>query len=234
MTFKSTRTKEWRDQVNTLCATTTLSASVIELLDEADKTDEKTREACSQMLDHWRGLYMDALNDSLNYANAYKMSYIRNFMWAIWKYENNGCDDYKGVFMPAFINRFFGLTDAILHEKMKKEQISKELDEAAKLDGYMHTLTWYYCNRLCNLADGGDRKIPSNNSPEHDKLLQLHRQLEAEGQFDEILMIRNMLINLVMSAFGMHLKGDEAANRVFQVEAFEILNEMNSKPVMVA
>ena len=199
-----------------------------------DDVSEDTQVVLLKAATDWMTDHYKALSDSLLYENAYKMSYIRNFMWAIWQYENNGGNDYDGVFMPAFRNRFFSLVDKELREAMDPEAVSEQLAEGGKLDDYMHTLTWYYLNRLCNLADGGDRNLASNNSPEHHKLLQLHRKLEDEGQFDEILMIRSMLMYLVMGAFRMLLNGDEAASRVFQIDAFEMLNEMNSKPLMVA
>lgn len=234
MTYLSTRTQEWRDRADNLCIATVLSATVTERLMDGPDLEKETADAFINALKDWGETYYDNLIESLKYKNAFKMSYIRNFMWAIWKYETNGGNDYEGVFMKAFTDIFFSRVDQTLRTIMDEEQVSQEHKEGTKLDKYMHLLSFYYINRLANMADDGDRKPVSDNSPEHHKLLQLHRQLEAEGQFDEILMIRLMLIHLVAGAYDMHINGDEAAFRVFKIDAFEMLNEMNSKPVMVA
>ena len=88
MTYLSTRTKEWRDQASILCATTVLSATVLERLIENPEMEKETVDAFINALKSWTDTHDENLDESLKYENAYKLSYIRNYMWAIWKYEN--------------------------------------------------------------------------------------------------------------------------------------------------
>ena len=98
------------------------------------------------------------------------------------------------------------------------------------LDDYMKCLSAYYRTTLAKLADGGLHCTDNRTSEGFNELLQLHRKAEIEGLFDEIFVIRTMLIAMVLSA-NPDLLFDEMAARVFQFKAGELLDEMNNRRV---
>ena len=223
----STRTQEWRSHINNLSRCCAYGAFYYDCIEWADPN--KDNENISKTLELLKKIEIQNTNElcaSLKYENAYKFSYLRNYMWAIYKHQ---CRVGNGEFLPAFHNQIFANSDEVLYRYMDEDVISLQLEEGVKLDDYMHHLTFYYVNPLLNLADGGNRRLKGENCPEHHRLLQLHRQLENETQFDEIAVIRSMLCNIVVMASKIR---DAEAIRVFSAESFKMLNEMNSRPVM--
>ena len=229
--FLSTRTKEWRENVEALSITTNLCIRFEDFYSNLEDGEMK-----AQMRDLYDNTLKDMLQHllaSTKYPNAYKFHYLRNFIYANWKYINQPVADYDNVFMPAFKHRVFGLSDSCLHHwGIDVETANEERAAGAEFDQYMQLLMHYYTNRLLNLKDGADRQPVSETSEAHDQLLREHRRLEGLGLYDEIYVVREMFMHLVWTAYGEFT--DEAAARVFKIDAFEMLNEMNSRPVMVA
>ena len=161
---------------------------------------------------------------------AYKLSYLRNFTHAYYLFSSRQKSSYD-EFKELFTFRAWGRGDAILRDAIGNETCNAELKEAAKMDRYIELMVHIYCNQLLNLAQ--DRSL---GVVEDEELLTefkiLHMDFEDKKFFDEIAVIRWQLIHSI-AADSPDLWFDEAALRVFQVDAYDLLNEFNHKPMQV-
>ena len=88
-----------------------------------------------------------------------------------------------------------------------------------------------YCNQLINLAQDSNLSVVDDQELFAEFKL-LHMDFEDKKFFDEIAVIRWQLIHSV-GADSHNLWFDESALRVYQVDAYDLLNESNHKPMQV-
>ena len=227
--LKSARRKEWREQQVQISQA---AAAAIQLKGMLERTrqDDDVYEIMQRM--HFRKCteMKQGVLQTLTHVNAFKHLYLRNYMYAEFVFQNSRCEPFENVWLPAFQHPYWEDLKRNFAEHIDKVECIKQVILGRLLDEYMNCLTAYYRTTLANLADGGLRCTKNRTSEGFNELLQLHRKAEIEGLFDEIFVIRTMLIAMVLSAVP-DLLFDEMAARVFQFKAGELLDEMNNRRV---
>ena len=219
--------KQWRQRQVSISQCAAMAHRFVEVLDNMDdhNTDgaqnfiERLKLVCQE--------FKKAVQESCTEDDyAYKLSYLRNFTHANFLWSTRGKETYE-EFLEYFTFRIWGHGDAILYDALGRDTCNAERKEAAKMDRYMQLTVHIYCNRLFNLATDANLGVV-----EDEQLLGefkiLHMDFEDKKFFDEIAVIRWQLIQSVIADVP-DLWQDEAARRVFQVEAYDLLNEFNTK-----
>lgn len=98
------------------------------------------------------------------------------------------------------------------------------------MERYIMLMVHIYCNRLLSLAQDREMWIFDDEELIAEYKI-LHMEFEEKKKFDEIAAIRYQLMHSVIADSPFY--GDEAAGRVFLVEAYEMLNEFNTKPMQL-
>ena len=161
---------------------------------------------------------------------AYKLSYLRNFTHANYLWSTRRKETYE-EFLEYFTFRIWSNGDAILRDAIGEDTCNAELKEAAKMDRYMELMVHIYTNHLFNLARDSKLDVVQNEELIAEFKI-LHMEYEDKKFFDEIAVIRYQLQHCVLAELP-ELWHDEAARRVFLVDAYEVLNEFNTKPMQV-
>ena len=219
--------KQWRQRQVTISQSAAQAHRIVEALDNMDDHNTDGAQNLIEMLKLAAQEFNKAVQESCTEDdNAYKLSYLRNYTHAYFLWSTRRKETYD-QFLEYFTFRVWGNGDVILRNVIGEDNCNAELKEAAKMDRYMDLMVHIYCNRLFNLA------IDANLSVVEDEQLIaefkiLHMEYEDKNFFDEIAVIRWQLIYSVISDV-VELWQDEAARRVFQVEAYDLLNEFNTK-----
>lgn len=224
--------KQWRQRQLNISSSSAFMQSMVERIQHSGGISGSAAELFTKVLQDASEVYLRAVEQSCTEDdNAYKLSYLRNFTQAYYlasSRRKTGSDD----FLQYFGSPIWGEGDHILTEALGKDQCSKEREEAALMDRYMQLMVHIYCNRLINLANGDTNLEVLTSGKLVDEFKELHAKYESEKAFDEIAVIRYQLVQAVKADTPSMLL-DEAASRVFQVDAYELLSEYNTKPMGV-
>lgn len=223
--------KQWRKRQVDISMGSSVAHRLLETLMQMDEENE-SRKTFIEMLDYHVKNYEAAVTASATEDDeAYKLSYLRNFMFAYYKRicrkPDGGYDD----FLEYFKFELWAAGDRILREKLGDEQCNAELKEAAEMDRYMMLTCHIYTNQLFRLAGLETRGVCEDGALINE-YKELHSKYESKKWFDEIAAIRYQLQQLVAADVA-EFYADEAAMRVWLVEGFELLNEFNTKPVQL-
>ena len=223
--------KQWRQRQVRISQGAAMAYKMAETLVQMDDHSTEGAQGFIKVLDNACKEFTAGVNESATEDDqAYKLSYLRNFTHAYYLYASRQKQTYD-EFLELFTFRAWGNGDAILRDALGEDTCNAELKEAAKMDHYMELMVHIYCNRLINLAQDTDLGVV-----EDEQLLAefkiLHMDFEDKKFFDEIAVIRWQLIHSV-GADSPNLWFDEAALRVFQVDAYDLLNEFNTKAMQV-
>ena len=223
--LKSTHKREWREQQVRISQA---AAAAIQLQGMLERTrqDNHAYEIMQRM--HFRKYteMKQGILHTMMHVNAFKYLYLRNYMYAEFVFQDSRCDIFENVWLTAFQHPYWEDLKRNFAEHVDKVECIKQVSLGRLLDDYMKCLTAYYIKTLANLADGGMRCTENKTAESFNELLQLHQKAEAEGWFDEIFVIRTMLIAMILSVVP-DLLFDEMAARVFQFKAGGLLDEMN-------
>lgn len=221
--------KQWRQRQSTISMSASFAHRIVEMLDKSDDQDDAGHSALKKVLDNCVNMFIPAVTASAaEDDNAYGLLYLRNFTHAY--YLASSRQNQEG-FLDYFRFQLWAHGDAILRQVLGDEECNRQKDEAAKMDRYIMLMVHIYCNRLLSLAQDREMWIMDN-----EELIAeykgLHTEFEEKKMFDEIAAIRYQLIQCVESDTPQFMQ-DEAASRVYQVAAFEMLNEFNTKPMQL-
>lgn len=223
--------KQWRERQVRISQGAAMAYRMTEVLVQMDDHSTDGAQGFLKILDNSVREFTAAVNESATEDDkAYKLSYLRNFTHACYLYASRQKQTYD-EFLEFFTFRAWGHGDAILRDAIGKDTCNAELKEAAKMDHYMKLMVHIYCNQLINLAQDTNLSVVDDEELLAQFKL-LHMEFEDKKFFDEIAVIRWQLIHSV-GADSPNLWFDEAALRVFQVDAYDLLNEFNHKPMQV-
>ena len=223
--------KQWRQRQVTISQCAAMAHRFVEVLDNMDDHNTDAAQNFIERLKLAGQEFNKAVEQSCTEDDkAFKLSYLRNFTHANYLWSTRRKETYD-EFLEYFTFRIWGIGDAILRNAIGDNTCNAEIKEAAKMDRYMELTVHIYCNHLFNLATDANLDVV-----EDEQLLAefkiLHMEYEDKKFFDEIAVIRYQLIHSVMADV-VDLWGDEAAQRVFMVDAYDLLNEFNTKAVQV-
>lgn len=164
-------------------------------------------------------------------------SIIRNKVYAFaWMNTTGSTSDPETVqaaYQEAFHEEIFKVEWQYLRGLLDDEEFEAQskagYDE--DLSYYLEALAGYYCNRLLNLADGGEREVCDETSWTYKRLKELTPKLEERKMYDEFYVARSAVVH-AFKAFAMvdFKKPDESAE--WDDQASRMLMEFYTKPVM--
>ena len=193
--------------------------------DEEDRKawDDKTAKACEALIEE---VSVSALQDD----RAYTLNYLRNYTSAFYLATHQGQVDQQAIedFDREFTYPTWVAADDLLHHLLGDDEYFKQVKAGQEMSRYVQLMVHVYMNRLMNLANGGDLGVVEDESL-ITELQELHQQFEDQKLFDEIAVIRYQIIHQVIGD-NPDLLFDEAASRVFIVDAYDLLCEINTKP----
>ena len=223
--------KEWRQRQCRISQNAAMSYRMSTVLLDMDDINSEKAKPFVEQLSESLGEFTTGVKEScIEDDHAYKLSYLRNFTHAFYLHHTRRTETYD-EFLKFFTFQTWGIGDAILTDALGTDICNAERREAAEMDRYMELTVFHYCNRLINLAHDADFGVA-----ESEEVLaeykQLHKEYEDQKLFDEIAVIRYQLIQSV-AADAHELWFDEARQRVYQVDAYDLMNEYNTKAMQV-
>lgn len=221
--------REWRERQVLISSTAAAIQKFDEMIQIAD--DDETVDLFTNLIKEQAKNFVSAVVESATQDdNAYKLSYLRNFTAAYYRTTSRRMNEYDD-FLKEFKFQIWGHGDHILTDIIGTDECNRQRQEACKMDRYMQLVIHVYLNRLLNLAQEDQLGVVTDKAL-IDEMRTLHHEFENQRMYDEIAAIRYQLIQSVMADI-LDFWSDEAAGRVFTVDAYELLNEINSKPIQL-
>jgi tetratricopeptide (TPR) repeat protein len=197
-------------------------ASALECLLENKSVDDES------IRNRWQDVssrYGIALKASRDFSNYYTHSVLRNHSYAAFRMYAKGGPS-QDSYNSEFGRSIFASTDEFLRSTLSEEDIIAQGESADLFHEYVNALCCFYCNRLLNLADNGNRPEGVEGVESQSVAYRHHKNLEHAGYFDEIYVIRISMIYTCISLFG-DLIIDEQLGLAFGARAFRMLEEMD-------
>ena len=223
--------KQWRQRQVRISQGAAMAYRFVEVLSHSDGCSEDTTQSFLQMLQHAGAEFKAGVHESCTEDDkAYKLSYLRNFTFAYYLASSRQKQSYE-EFLEYFTFRLWSNGDAILRDAIGEDTCNAELKEAAKMDRYMQLMVHIYCNQLLNLAQDSNLPVVDDEQLLSEFKI-LHMEFEDKKFFDEIAVIRWQLMYSVAADVA-DMWSDEARQRVFLVDAYDLLNQFNTKAMQV-
>jgi len=220
--------KEWRMRqvaISQHAVMAHLYATVSKQAEEKEMKErfqEKSDKACKDLVEE---IFLSAKRDD----NPLKLQYLRNFTSAFYLATARGQqnEEIEKAFDKEFRYPTWVGTDDMLAQLLGKDAYFEQVAEAQEMCRYIELTVHLYTNRLLNLAQDRGLEAAFDESAIN-QLKDLHQQFEEQKMFDEIAVIRYQLIQQIL-ADTPDILFDEAAHRVFTIDAYDMLNEINTK-----
>lgn len=216
--------QEWRCNQALLARNAAYIQTYERYSDLIEASEEST--ALQKLQDEMDKEYMEQLETSIRYRDAYCLFRIRNLTYACMAVNMNGqrLED-RDAFGKYFLHPVFDKTDTRLREVFSSEEISIQTDRANELERYIVYACSCYCNKLLNIIDNGTRE--ERDSGEHfEEFLEIQRAAEDQRKVDEIYVVREAMIWTIAST-NIDLVTSAEESDAFEVKAFEMLSETN-------
>ncbi|QNI53365.1 hypothetical protein SynBIOSE41_00833 [Synechococcus sp. BIOS-E4-1] len=226
-TFPTTNVEEWREANLGLAFVTPR----LEAWTMMAAKDEKYQGGLDNDQERWTELV------KLNMASPapYRDNVIRNKAFAFSKVNCFGqmsedTEAFVEAYQAAFRMEWFVAENDYISSRLTEDERARQHEAGYDMDlsYYIEVLAFYYCNRLCNLADGGDRDVVSVDSPEHARLVELTKKLEERKMFDEMYLVRVGVAGAFSAFTGPSWKPDGIK---FMEDAVVMLSELYNVPV---
>ena len=220
----STNLQEWRCNQALLAR----NAAYIQAYERYSGLIEAGEEstALQKLQEDMENEYMEQLETSIRYRDAYCLFRIRNLTYACMAVNMNGqrLED-RDAFGKYFLHPLFDKTDTRLREVLSSKEISIQTDKANELERYIVYACSCYCNKLLNLIDKGCRE--ERDSGEHfEEFLEVQKAAEDQRKVDEIYVVREAMIWTIAST-NIDLVTSAEESDAFEVKAFEMLSATN-------
>jgi len=224
--------QEWRNRQLAISQ----HALMVRLFDQVAKgaEDEETRKSFEdKMATASENLLEEVSVSAKQDDRAYTLNYVKNYTSAFYLATHSGQadDQVREDFDKEFTYPTWVATDDLLHHLLGDDEYFKQVKEGQEMSRYIQLTVHIYMNQLMNLADDRGRSVVKDENMLME-LQDLHLEFEKQKRFDEIAVIRYQLMEQVIADNG-DLIFDEAANRVFKIDAYELLNRINTKPMQL-
>ena len=220
----STNLQEWRCNQALLARNAAYIQTYERYSDLIEAGEEST--ALQKLQEEMENEYMEQLETSIRYRDAYCLFRIRNLTYACMAVNMNGqrLED-RDAFGKYFLHPLFDKTDTRLREVLSSKEISIQTDKANELERYIVYACSCYCNKLLNLIDKGCRE--ERDSGEHfEEFLEVQKAAEDQRKVDEIYVVREAMIWTIAST-NIDLVTSAEESDAFEVKAFEMLSATN-------
>jgi len=208
--------KEWRENIGKL----NFISSLLILLDMANK-DGKFDERLKEQFTDWQKFFPS------QGACPYRNHLLRRYSFAF-AYLNLTGGNSEENYKKAYNSPHFQMEERVLNEAYEKNDKNPdpeiEVINEQDIRDFMELTGFYYCNRVLNVFDDGQRDPVPEDGEYGQKLKLLTKKLETEKRFDEIYVICSSIL-LTWVTYNVLISGD--AQKCFQLgeKADEIMKE---------
>ena len=188
-----------------------------------------------QVMDTALERWVDAVKSAATAPHAFRDAIIRHKAYAFSMLTSTGQSGNAEAFQELVKDTFLVKEAEMLIRGLTEEEFRAEEELAYDLDvsQYIEAASGYYCNRLLNLADNGNRELIPQDHWSYQRTVELTAKLEERGLFDAIFVARVGIIYSFLSISGMAFK-PEGEQLPWLQSANDLMNELNNVPLAVA
>lgn len=215
---------EWYLVTNTLSR---LSAQIVAF--EKANTDGSLDKALAMHKREW----VEMVCRSAKGPKPYRDQVIRNKAYAFSIAASMGKSINDKECEKAFLEDIFAEEVAFLVSVLTEDEVKEQHQQAYNMDlsQYIEVLALYYCNKLLNLADGGDRELYQRGGKVYQRLLELTAKLEEQKMFDEFYVARSAVVHTFGTLTNVWLRPSEEYT-AWATQASDMLTEFYMDPLI--
>lgn len=218
---------EWRNAITNLCTSVPLEIRFKQI---ANSSNSQLNDSIEKVLRDIINSINQSIVKSIKYEKVFAHTILRRYTYAFFAAQIDGQYS-EERFDSIYREPILVYIDDVVSESVTYEEIESNILIIKKLQPYIRLFTQIFTNYLVNLLGREQIEVMPENNDYFVQWKNMHSELENNGYYDEIFLIRQQMIQAFIAIEGSMLMDDEARSG-FNTKAWNLLNQYDLKGKM--